>query len=88
MRFQGGKLVLSAPVTRARLTRRGGQVSESAGAKRRKLLEGYAKDGVVHLLNGELPEGVSVTIFRKRDQFATQRTGARTGCLTDFTTAG
>jgi len=65
MRFQGGKLVLSAPVTRARLIRRGGQVSESAGAKRRKLLEGYAKDGVVHLLNGELPEGVSVTIFRK-----------------------
>ncbi len=28
----------------------------------RKVLDGYVKDGVVHLLNGELPEGTSVKI--------------------------
>ena len=29
------------------------------------ILEGYVKDGVVHLLNGELPEGIFVKIIRK-----------------------
>jgi probable phosphoglycerate mutase len=31
----------------------------------RQVLEGYVKDGVVHLLNGELPEGVFVKISRE-----------------------
>jgi len=31
----------------------------------RQVLEGYVKNGVVHLLNGELPEGVFVKITRE-----------------------
>jgi probable phosphoglycerate mutase len=31
----------------------------------RQILEGYVKDGVVHLLNGELPDGVFVKITRE-----------------------
>lgn len=30
-----------------------------------QLLEGYVKDGVVHLLNGELPDGVFVKIIKE-----------------------
>jgi ribonuclease HI len=47
------------------------RVSESAGqqagpsAGQRQVLEGYVKDGVVHLLNGELPDGVFVKIVRE-----------------------
>jgi probable phosphoglycerate mutase len=29
------------------------------------VLEGYVKDGVVHLLEGELPDGVFVKVTRK-----------------------
>jgi probable phosphoglycerate mutase len=29
-----------------------------------QVLEGYVKDGVVHLLGGELPDGVFVKIIR------------------------
>ncbi len=38
-------------------------VGKSAG--QRQVLEGYVKDGVVHLLNGELPDGVFVKITRE-----------------------
>ncbi|HEY2470768.1 MAG TPA: ribonuclease HI family protein [Terracidiphilus sp.] len=31
----------------------------------KQILEGYVKDGVVHLLNGELPDGVFVKIVRE-----------------------
>lgn len=31
----------------------------------RQVLEGYVKDGVVHLLNGELPDGVFVKVTRE-----------------------
>jgi ribonuclease HI len=31
----------------------------------RKVLDGYVKDGVVHLLNGELPEGIFVKVTRE-----------------------
>jgi ribonuclease HI len=31
----------------------------------RQVLDGYVKDGVVHLLNGELPEGVFVKVTRE-----------------------
>jgi probable phosphoglycerate mutase len=31
----------------------------------RQVLEGYVKDGVVHLLNGELPDGVFVKVVRE-----------------------
>jgi probable phosphoglycerate mutase len=47
------------------------QVSESAGQRAggpagpRQVLEGYVKDGVVHLLNGELPDGVFVKVTRE-----------------------
>ena len=34
-------------------------------AASRQVLEGYVKDGVVHLLNGELPDGVFVKITRE-----------------------
>ncbi|MGB6746004.1 MAG: ribonuclease HI family protein [Terracidiphilus sp.] len=41
----------------------GQRVGESAGP--RQVLEGYVKDGVVHLLNGELPDGVFVKVTRE-----------------------
>jgi ribonuclease HI len=49
------------------------QVSKSArqsgaagkAAEQRQVLEGYVKDGVVHLLDGELPEGVFVKVTRR-----------------------
>ena len=31
----------------------------------RQILEGYVKDGVVHLLEGELPEGIFVKVIRE-----------------------
>jgi probable phosphoglycerate mutase len=31
----------------------------------RQILEGYVKDGVVHLLGGELPDGIFVKIIRE-----------------------
>jgi ribonuclease HI len=48
------------------------QVSKLAGqsgaagkaAEQRQVLEGYVKDGVVHLLDGELPEGAFVKVTR------------------------
>jgi probable phosphoglycerate mutase len=30
-----------------------------------QILEGYVKDGVVHLLGGELPDGIFVKIIRQ-----------------------
>jgi ribonuclease HI len=47
------------------------QAGESAGQRAGKpapagqVLEGYVKDGVVHLLDGELPEGVFVKVTRE-----------------------
>ncbi len=34
----------------------------------RQVLEGYVKDGVVHLLDGELPDGVFVQVIRQERQ--------------------
>jgi len=31
----------------------------------RQVIEGYVKDGVVHLLEGELPDGIFVKIIRE-----------------------
>jgi len=31
----------------------------------RQILEGYVKDGVVHLLEGELPDGIFVKVIRE-----------------------
>jgi ribonuclease HI len=44
-----------------------GSVSQQTGgtAGQWQVLEGYVKDGVVHLLNGELPEGVFVKVVRE-----------------------
>jgi len=39
------------------------QLSESAA--QRQVLDGYVKDGVVHLLNGELPDGIFVKVTRE-----------------------
>ncbi len=41
--------------------------SQQAGksAAPRQVLEGYVKDGVVHLLNGELPDGAFVKVTRE-----------------------
>jgi probable phosphoglycerate mutase len=47
------------------------QVSESASqrvgkpAEPKQTLDGYVKDGVVHLLNGELPEGAFVKVIKE-----------------------
>jgi probable phosphoglycerate mutase len=35
------------------------------GKPARQILEGYVKDGVVHLLGGELPDGIFVKIIRE-----------------------
>lgn len=42
------------------------RVAQSAPAKpTRQVLEGYVKGGVIHLLEGELPEGIFVKIIRE-----------------------
>jgi ribonuclease HI len=35
------------------------------GGAQRQVLEGYVKDGVVHLLGGELPDGIFVKVIRE-----------------------
>jgi probable phosphoglycerate mutase len=40
-------------------------VAKPAPQVQRQVLEGYVKDGVVHLLNGELPDGVFVKVTRE-----------------------
>jgi ribonuclease HI len=40
-------------------------VTKPASQAQRQVLEGYVKDGVVHLLNGELPDGVFVKVTRE-----------------------
>ena len=50
-------------------SQRGSGVSGAGGVSKataqRQVLEGYVKDGVVHLLNGELPDGVFVKVIRE-----------------------
>lgn len=41
------------------------QPAGSAPKQPRQVLEGYVKDGVVHLLGGELPDGIFVKIIRE-----------------------
>jgi probable phosphoglycerate mutase len=41
------------------------QSSQSAPKQPRQVIEGYVKDGVVHLLEGELPDGVFVKVIRE-----------------------
>jgi probable phosphoglycerate mutase len=38
---------------------------QPAAKPARQILEGYVKDGVVHLLGGELPDGIFVKIIRE-----------------------
>jgi len=42
-------------------------IAENSGPAKapRQILEGYVKDGVVHLLEGELPDGIFVKIVRE-----------------------
>jgi probable phosphoglycerate mutase len=40
-------------------------VPQPAANPARQILEGYVKDGVVHLLGGELPDGIFVKIIRE-----------------------
>jgi probable phosphoglycerate mutase len=40
-------------------------VPQPAAKPARQILEGYVKDGVVHLLGGELPDGIFVKIIRE-----------------------
>jgi len=49
----------SAPATQK------GHESPQAPQAARQVLEGYVKDGVVHLLEGELPDGVFVKVIRE-----------------------
>jgi probable phosphoglycerate mutase len=41
------------------------QPSQSSPKQPRQVIEGYVKDGVVHLLEGELPDGVFVKVVRE-----------------------
>src|SRR5580698_7001224 len=76
MRFQGGKLVLSAPVTRARVIRRGGQVSESAAAEAaRRLCERWRSSSAQWRVAGgcvcdHFPEARSIcdSAYRRKDR--------------------
>ncbi|MGO9338350.1 MAG: ribonuclease HI family protein [Terracidiphilus sp.] len=40
-------------------------VSKPAAKAPRQVIEGYVKDGVVHLLEGELPDGIFVKVIRE-----------------------
>jgi probable phosphoglycerate mutase len=42
-----------------------GQPGQNAPKQPRQVIEGYVKDGVVHLLEGELPDGVFVKVIRE-----------------------
>lgn len=42
-----------------------GQPAGSAPKQPRQVIEGYVKDGVVHLLEGELPDGIFVKVVRE-----------------------
>jgi ribonuclease HI len=44
---------------------RAGQTGQNAPKQPRQVIEGYVKDGVVHLLEGELPDGVFVKVIRE-----------------------
>jgi probable phosphoglycerate mutase len=52
----------SQPVSRPAANRPAPQPSAKPA---RQILEGYVKDGVVHLLEGELPDGIFVKIIRE-----------------------
>jgi probable phosphoglycerate mutase len=41
------------------------QPAQNAPKQPRQVIEGYVKDGVVHLLEGELPDGVFVKVIRE-----------------------
>lgn len=45
--------------------RRPGQPAQNAPRQPRQVIEGYVKDGVVHLLEGELPDGIFVKVVRE-----------------------
>ncbi len=57
------------PVNSGQRTANGGQAANRAPAAPpkppRQVLEGFVKGGVIHLLGGELPDGVFVTVIRK-----------------------
>jgi probable phosphoglycerate mutase len=42
-----------------------GALSTTPAKPARQILEGYVKGGVVHLLEGELPDGIFVKIIRE-----------------------
>jgi probable phosphoglycerate mutase len=42
-----------------------GQPAGNAPKQPRQVIEGYVKDGVVHLLEGELPDGIFVKVVRE-----------------------
>ncbi|HKF46593.1 MAG TPA: ribonuclease HI family protein [Terracidiphilus sp.] len=42
-----------------------GQPAANASKQPRQVIEGYVKDGVVHLLEGELPDGIFVKVVRE-----------------------
>ena len=44
---------------------KGPQVPRAPEKSQRQVLEGYVKDGVVHLLGGELPDGIFVKVIRE-----------------------
>ena len=41
------------------------QPAQNAPKQPRQVLEGYVKDGVVHLIEGELPDGIFVKVIRE-----------------------
>ena len=58
----GVRASASQPVTRLDANR---PAPAPAAKPTRQILEGYVKDGVVHLLEGELPEGIFVKVIRE-----------------------
>jgi probable phosphoglycerate mutase len=40
-------------------------MAQPAAKPARQVLDGYVKDGMIHLLGGELPDGIFVKIIRE-----------------------
>ena len=59
---QGGRPATKSPATQF------GAPSPVKPRQERQVLDGYVKNGVVHLLEGELPEGIFVKVIREQNQ--------------------
>ena len=62
--FEAARQQFSKPASQP-ISRPAAPAPPPAAKPARQILEGYVKDGVVHLLGGELPDGIFVKIIRE-----------------------